>query len=309
LEIEIIFLGTSSGVPTVDRNVPSILIKRKGEYIFFDFGEGTQRQIFKLGLGFGRKMKIFISHMHGDHIFGILPLFQTLSLFRRKDPVEIYGPIKLGSFIKNNIELLDIEPTFDIIFNPVYNNSVFDFGEYMVRAIKNMHGGSSYSFRLEEKTRPGKFNVDKALNDNIPKEYWSRLASGEDVIINGKSYKGKDYIIPPPIKGRSIVYSGDTVPFEGLVELAKDADVFICEATFTSELKERSVETMHTTAKEAAEIAKKANVGILILTHFSARYNDLSGHIAEARTIFPASFIAKDLDRLVIPYVSPHKSF
>jgi ribonuclease Z len=96
------------------------------------------------------------------------------------------------------------------------------------------------------------------------------------------------------------------MPFERLIDFAKDADVFICEATFTSELKERSIETMHTTAGEAAEMAKKANVGILVLTHFSARYNDLTGHIAEARAVFPATFIAKDLERLVIPYISPH---
>jgi len=306
VNIEIYFLGTSSGVPTVDRNVPSILIRRKGEHIFFDFGEGTQRQLFKLGLGFGKKMKIFISHLHGDHIFGLLPLMQTLTLFKRRDPVEIYGPIKLYSFIEYNMELLDIELTFEIVFKPIYHNTVLDFGDYIVKVIKNVHGGLSYSFRLDEKGRPGKFDVDKAIEEGIPKEFWSKLASGEDIVIGSKRYKYKNFVIPPPVKGRSIVYSGDTMPFPEFVDFAKDADVLIHEATFTSEMKERSIETMHTTALEAAKIARDANVKILVLTHFSARYNDLTEHLKEARRIFPATFIARDLDVLTIPYVSPH---
>lgn len=306
LDIEVVFLGTSAGVPTIERNVPSILIRRKGEYIFFDFGEGTQRQIFKLGLGFGRKMKIFISHMHGDHIFGLLPLLQTLSLFKRREPLEVYGPIKLRSFLKNNIDLLEIDLPFELVFNPIYNNMEYDFGEYIVKAIKNRHGGSSFSFRLEEKSRLGKFNVEKASSEGIPKEYWSKLAGGKDVLVNGKLYKAEDYIIPPPIKGRVIVYTGDTMAFDELITFSRDADVLISEATFTDDLKARSIETMHMTASEAAEIAKKANVKILVLTHFSARYNDLSLHLREARKIFPATFVAKDLDRLIIPYVTPH---
>ncbi len=305
MDIDIFFLGTSSGVPTVERNVPSILIRRKGEHIYFDFGEGTQRQIFRLGLGFSKKMKIFISHLHGDHIFGLLPLMQTLTLFKRRYPLEIYGPVKLESFLKYNMELLDIEPTFEVIFKPIYHNTILDFGEYYIKVIRNIHGGLSYSFRIEEKGRPGRFNVDKATKDGIPREYWSILARGEDVKIGDKIYYGKDYIIPPPVRGRSIVYSGDTMAFDGLVELARDADVLISEATFTSELKDRSIETMHMTATEAAKIAREAGVKILVLTHFSARYNDLTNHLIEARRIFPATFIAKDLDVLTIPYVAP----
>jgi ribonuclease Z len=305
--IKIIFLGTSAGVPTKDRNVTSILLIRKGEHIYFDFGEGTQRQVFKIGLGFRKKIKIFVTHMHGDHVLGIPALLQTLSLFKREDPLYIYGPPPLREFINISIDMLNVEPSFEIKFHPVYNGVEFKFREYYIKALKNAHGGPSFSYMFKEYDRPGVFNVELAEKLGIPKILWGRLSRGKDITYNGKKYKHQDFFIPPPIRGRKVVFSGDTMPFKEMIEFAKDADVLIHEATYTSQYKDRSLLTMHATAREVAEIAKKSNVKILILTHFSARYGDTTEILNEAREIFPATFIANDLQYIDIPYIKPAK--
>lgn len=304
-DLKIIFLGTSAGVPTKGRNVGGILVIRKGEYIFFDVGEGTQRQLFKLGLGFRRSLKFFITHMHGDHILGLPGLLQTLSLFKRQDPVYIYGPPQLEQFIKVNIELMSVELTFPVHFNKVYDNATFHFDEYYVKALKSVHGEPSFSYMLKEYDRPGTFNVNLALSHGIPRNLWSKLARGEDIAYGGRVYRASEFFVPPPIRGRKIVYSGDTMPFDKMVEFARDADVLIHEATYTSGYYERSLLTRHSTARSAAEIAKKANVKILVLTHISARYGDAKELLREAREIHPSTFIAKDLDILEVPYIKP----
>ena len=306
-DIKIIFLGTSAGVPTKNRNVPSILVLRCGEYIFFDFGEGTQRQLFKMELGFRKRLKIFITHMHGDHILGLPGLIQTLSLFKREDPLEVYGPPQLEQFINITVEMMGVDPVFPINFHPVYDGAVFDFREYYIKAIRNIHWGLSFSYMLKEYDRPGIFNAELASSLDIPKVLWGRLSKGKDVVFNGRHYKSKDFFIPPPIRGRKIVYSGDTMPFEGMVEFARDADVLIHEATYSSNYYSRSLETKHCTAKDAAEIAKKANTKILILTHFSARYSDVDELLNEARRVFPSTFVAEDSDVVEIPYVKPKR--
>jgi len=305
-EIKIYILGTSAGVPTKDRNVASILVIRKGEFIFFDFGEGTQRQVFKLGYGFRNRMKIFITHMHGDHIFGLPGLLHTLSLFKRKEPLYIYGPSRLEEFINYILSLMHYKPEYDIIFQRVEDGSEFNFSEYKIKAIRSIHDEDSFTYILKENDRPGRFNVELAKNLGIPRTLWSRLSKGIDISWGGKVFRAEDFFIPPPIKGRSIVYTGDTMPNEELVNHAYGADILIHEATYTSKYSDRSLENKHSTAKMAAEIAKKCNVKILVLTHFSARYGDASEILWEARSIFPASFIVNDLDEIEIPYVKPY---
>lgn len=305
MEIEIYFLGTSAGVPTPNRNVTSIVMRRKGEMIFFDMGEGAQRQLFRLGLGLGKTIKIFFTHIHGDHIMGLFPFIQTLTLFKRTKELFIYGPPKLKSLIEYFLSFLEVDLPFEMYFTEVYDGAIFEFDEYYVKAIKNSHTSWSFSYRFQEHGRTGKFNVRKALNNGVPRNVWKDLASGRDVIIDGKKFKSSDYIIPINIKGRSVVISGDTSPFKRMVSFSRECDVLIHEATFLHELKERSLETLHTTALEAAKLAKEANVKVLVLTHFSARYEDPSPLLEEARRVFPSTFLAKDLENLTIPYVKP----
>ncbi len=305
MEIKVYFLGTSAGVPTKDRNVSSILLVRKGEQIFFDFGEGTQKQLFKLGLGFRRKLKIFITHMHGDHIFGLPPLLQTLSLFKRQDPLYIYGPKPLKDFIDYFIAFMNVEPEYKIVFNEVNDGKKFEFPEYYVQAVKSDHDDYSYSYIFKEYDRPGRFNRALAEELNIPRNLWGPLSKGRDIEWNGKIYRAGDFFIPPPIRGRKIVYTGDTRPLESLIDYAYGADVLIHEATYTDKYIDRGLANKHSTAREAAEIALKSDVKILVLTHFSARYSNTDELLAEARKVFPSTFLAKDLEFIEIPYVKP----
>ncbi len=305
MDIKLYFLGTSAGVPTKDRNVSSILVRFGGEYIFFDFGEGTQRQLFRLGLGIGRRLKIFVTHIHGDHILGLLPTLQTLSLFKRTEELIIHGPPKLKQLIDFFLEFVESEPTFPIRFKNVYDGAVYDYGDYYVKAFRNSHTSWSFSYRFEERRRGWRFDVEKALKEDIPKEYWRVLSGGEDVTIGNKVYRWVDFVKPLNVRPRSIFISGDTMPHKRAVEAAREVDVLIHEATFLHELLERSLLTKHTTALQAAEIAKAANAKILVLTHFSARYEDASPLLNEARRIFPATFLAEELGELIIPYVKP----
>jgi ribonuclease Z len=303
--MEILFLGTSAGIPTKKRNVSSIVIRRGGEYLFIDVGEGTQRQAVKAGIGIRRNMKIIISHLHGDHVLGLIPMLQTLCLFKRDIPLDIYGPRGIKQFLNINMSLLDIEPEFMINIHYLSDGSIYDMGEYTLHAIKNEHCKYSYSIAIVEKPRPGKFNPEKASKDRIPVEYWGRLKKGEDIEINGKIYYAKNYV-SPPYRGRKIVISGDTRPFRKMIKFSKEADVLIHEATFANDKIDRSIETKHTTAIEAAKIAKAANVKVLILTHFSARYEDASILVEEARKIFPAVFAAEDFMRIEVPLPKKH---
>ncbi len=305
MDIDIFFLGTSAGVPTPSRNVSSILIRRKGELIFFDFGEGSQRQLFRLGIGLGNNIKIFFTHVHGDHILGLFPLLQTLTLFKRTKELMIFGPPKLRQMIEYFIDFMEVMPSYEIVFHEVYDGAVFKFEEYEVSAIKNVHTSWSFSYRFQEYGRSGKFNVRKAIEDGVPRSVWKSLADGKDVQIDNRIYHARDYLIPIEIKGRSVVISGDTAPFKRMVDFAKNCDVLIHESTFLHDMKKRSLETLHTTSYEAAKIASEANAKILVLTHFSARYDNPNVLLEEARVIFPSTFLANDLEQLTIPYVKP----
>lgn len=298
-------MGTSAGIPTKKRNVSSVVVRRGGEYLFIDMGEGTQRQAVKMGIGIRHNIRIIISHLHGDHVLGLLPMLQTLSLFKKETPLEIYGPRGIKQFIHANMRILDIEPTFPIYIHYLRDGSEYDLGEYVIKSIKNEHCMFSYSIAIEEKPRPGKFNPERAKADGIPVEYWSKLKRGEDMEISGKVYRARNYVTPP-YRGRKIVISGDTRPFKKMVKFSKNADILIHEATFANDKIDRSIETKHTTAVEAARIAKEANVKVLILTHFSARYDDASILVEEARKIFPSVFAAEDFMRIEIPIPKRH---
>jgi len=248
--MEVIFLGTSAGVPTKNRNVSSILIRYGSELIFVDTGEGTQRQAYTFGIGLRKNIKIIITHMHGDHVLGLIPILQTLTLLGRRDPLEIYAPYGIKQFIKCNTMYLNIKLPFKLKIRYLANKRIFDCGPYVIESLKNKHLKYSYSIAIIEKPRKGKFNPNKALKDGVPKKYWKLLKAGIDVEVNGRIYYSKDYV-SPPFRGRKIVISGDTRPFKALISFAKEADVLIHEATFSSRDVDKSIQTYHSTAKEA----------------------------------------------------------
>ena len=294
-QLSIIFLGTGGSWPTVKRNVSSVAVKRGSEVILFDCGEGTQRQFQKSKLSYMQISKVFITHFHGDHFLGLPGLFQTMQLNDREKPLHIYGPNGVTKLVSQLLSLGYFKPAYRIIAHEVKNGDVIGFDEYLVRVLSVKHNVPAVAYSLEEKMRSGHFNKPKALELGVPEgPLFSKLQRGETIKLkNGKKIT-PDMVLGPPRKGRKIVISGDTKPYDKLINFSKDADVLIHDATFDSEFEEISSEYGHSTASQAAEIAKKANVEKLFLTHISPRYLDHRVLEKDAKKIFKNSFVARD---------------
>lgn len=299
--MRITFLGTSGSMPTDDRGSSSVVIRKEKQLIMFDCGEGTQRQMVRAGIGFQREMKIFITHMHGDHVLGLPGLLQSMSLLRREKELQIYGPVGLIQFVKSFSESLG-GPAFPVTLYEIQEAGLIHEEEtFKVEAIKAKHRATAWSFRLTESERPGIFHPEKAKRLGIPMgSDWNMLQHGESIIHNDKVIDPK-MVTDPPRPGRKIVYSGDTSPTEEMVEFSRCANVLIHEATFLEELEERAEEDGHSTARQAAELAKKSGVKQLILTHISSRYPEPSIVKDEAEAIFHKVIIAEDLMWIQVP--------
>jgi ribonuclease Z len=300
-QLSLIFLGTSGSWPTVQRNVSSLAIKRGGEILLFDCGEGTQRQFQKSNLSYMQISKIFITHFHGDHFLGLPGLIQTMQLNDRDKPLHLYGPKGMKTLTNQLLTLGYFRPNYEIIAHEIADGDVIEFDGYSIHALHTCHNVPTLAYCLQEHQRPGKFNKPKALKLGIPEgPMFSRLQHGHSITLaNGKKIT-PDSVLGPSRKGRKIVYTGDTQPFKEMVAFSKDADVLVHEATFDSELTDLAKDYGHTTAAQAAEIAKKARVDQLFLVHISPRYLDARVLENDARTIFPRSFIPKDFQEIEV---------
>lgn len=302
-DIRLIFLGTGGSVPTPNRGLSAIAVKRKNEIIFFDCGEGTQRQMIQAGVGFHRKTKIFLTHLHGDHILGLPGLLQTMSLLGRNNKLEIYGPIGIKDFINSINQTVNFTLTFPVFVKEITEGIVCQEKEYKIIAVRSAHIDPSLAYAFVENPRPGTFNVNKANELKIPEgPLWSKLQSGKSVrLLNGRLIKPSN-ILGASRPGRKIIYTGDTGPSEKIVKLAKNADLLIHETTFDDEMKQRAIEDRHSTPSIAAETAKQACVKQLIITHISARYKNANLLLEQAKKIFKNTIVAKDFMQLEIPY-------
>lgn len=303
MSLRVIFLGTAGSVPTSNRSLPAVLIQREGAQIMFDCGEGVQRQMIKAKTGFHRKMKIAISHMHGDHILGLPGILQTMSLLGRERKLEVYGPIGVKRFIETIRETVQFILTFPVEIHEIRQAGVVcDEDKYILEAIWANHVIPSLAYALVEKERPGKFSVEKAEALGVPKgPLWSTLQRGHCVnLADGRTIESEQ-VLGPPRSGRKIVYTGDTMPFKGFAEFATGADLLIHDATLDDKLSERAAEDGHSTPSQAAENARKAKVHQLILTHISARYDDANILLDQAKKIFKATKVAEDFMIVEIP--------
>ncbi len=300
-QLRIIFLGTGGSWPTVKRNVSSLAIKRGSEILLFDCGEGTQRQFQQSNLSYMQISKIFITHFHGDHFLGLPGLIQTMQLNDRDTPLHIYGPKGMEELTDHLLTLGYFRPSYEIISHDITNGDKVEFEDYSIHMLKVKHNVPTFSYCLEEHQRPGKFNKPKALELGIPEgPLFSKLQCGQTITLgNGKKIT-PDMILGPSRKGRKIVISGDTMPCEEMIAFSKNADVLVHEATFDSELEDIAKEYGHTTAAQAAEIAKKAKVEKLFLVHISPRYLDYRVLENDARKIFVQSFVPKDFQEIEI---------
>lgn len=293
--MKLIFLGTSAAQPTADRALSCICLERDGEVLMFDAGEGAQISYLKCGLGWNKKMKIFVTHLHGDHCIGILGLLQTMTLQNRIEPLEIYGPEGIEDFITSNIKVLNFGLSFPVIISMVKEGLVLEDRFYFIHACEADHFIPAFSYLFQEKDKPGKFYPEKAKALGIPEgELWHKLQTDHEIKIGNRTIRPSD-VMGEKRRGKKIGISGDTRPTKKLEEFFKNCNYISFDSTFSDELREKAIETHHSTAKEAATLAKNANVENLILTHFSARYKNESQLLAEAKIVHSSVIAARDL--------------
>ncbi len=305
--MNITFLGTSSGVPTLTRNVSSLALKlsQKAEVWLFDCGEGTQHQLIKSTIKSSQIRKIFITHMHGDHIYGLPGLLATLGLSGNSKGIDIYGPSNLKNFISSALKNSYCKISFPLKFFEVENSAqtntnLFEDELMEVKCASLKHRLPAFGYRVNEKDKPGQFNLEKAKKLNIPEgPIYGRLHSGQRVKLeDGRILNGSDFC-GEPRKGESFVYCTDTIFSKRAVELSKNVDLLVHESTFSDKDEEMAFEKLHSTTIMAAKTALLSNAKKLVLTHISPRYTPKSlvkpiDLLNEAKQIFPNTFLAKD---------------
>ena len=305
--MNITFLGTSSGVPTLTRNVSSLALKlsQKAEVWLFDCGEGTQHQLMKSKIKSSQIRKIFITHMHGDHIYGLPGLLATLGLSGNSKGIDIYGPSNLKNFIFSSLRNSYCKISFPLNFIEVEsfsksNKNLFEDELIEVKCASLKHRLPTFGYRVSEKDKPGKFNLEKAQKYKIPPgPIYSKLHSGKKVTLDdGRIFEGNDFC-GKPRKGESFVYCTDTIFSERAIELSKNVDLLVHESTFSEKDEGMAFEKLHSTTTMAAKTALLSNAKKLVLTHISPRYTPKSSVkpidlLNEAKQIFPNTFLSKD---------------
>lgn len=300
--MQITFLGTSSGVPTRSRNVSSVALRlpQRAELWLFDCGEGTQHQLLRSDLKSSQLSRIFITHMHGDHIFGLMGLLASCGLAGNVERIDIYGPSGLNEYLQAALRYSHTHFSYPVKVHAVRPGVVYEDDEFTVSCGLLHHRITAFGYRIEEKDRTGRFEVEKAKALQIPAgRIYGQLKRGETVTLDdGRVINGSELCGPTEI-GRKIAYCTDTVYCDGAVQLAQDADVLIHEATFAHQDADMAFQRLHSTTTMAAQTALAAGAHRLIMTHFSPRYApgnpiELKDLLQEARAIFPRTDMAHD---------------
>jgi ribonuclease Z len=301
--LTLLFLGTSAARPTVERSVSALAVVREGETLLFECGEGTQRQMMRYGVSFGLS-DVFFTHFHADHFLGIIGLVRTLGLQGRTDPMRFFGPKGAKKLLGAALGLGVERVPFEVEIVELEPEEALHREGYEILAYGADHGGSALGYVLVEKDRLGKFDPARAKELGVPEgPLWGRLQRAEAVTLDDGRVIEPASIVGAPRPGRKVVYTGDSRPCKATIEAAIGADVLIHEATFSLEEAERAKETDHSTAHEAAEVARMAKARRLVLTHLSARYSrDAGPLLEEARAVFPETVVAKDGMEIDVAY-------
>lgn len=299
-------MGSGSALPTSRRLPSAQYIECENRHLLIDCGEGTQMQLRKLGLKFQAIDHIFISHLHGDHYFGLFGLLSTFHLLGRTKKLKLFAPAELQGII-NQVQQAGkghfAYPLEFITLDDKVDRVLVEDKKIRVRCIPLKHKIKCFGFVVESLPKERTLLADKAKAVGIPKVYFSSLKKSQNVFTNdGLEYNYLDYTEDgEPL--RSYAYCSDTAYYPELINYIKGVDVLYHEATFLSDLKERAVQTQHSTAEEAAKIAKEAQVGYLLMGHLSARYDSGEEHIAEASSIFPNCAVVEDGLSFSVPYI------
>jgi len=301
MELTVFLLGTSGSIPTPTRSCPAVALRRNGEILLFDCGEGTQVQMVKAGLSVMKISKVFITHLHGDHFLGLAGIVQTLSLWGREKKLEVYCPAEESERLRRYLEIPRYTLTFELAVEGLQPGEEVRGEDWRVLTARASHPVPSLAYAFVEDDRPGHLDLQKALSLGLkPGPQLKLLKAGESLRLpDGRVIKPED-VIGPPIRGRKVVYVGDTSPTEELIEFSKGADLLIFDSTFAEELSGKARENSHSTCVQAAEVARRAGVKKLVLFHISPRYEDPSVLLSQASKIFPETIIAQDLLRIEI---------
>jgi len=273
MTLQATFLGTSGAVPTTERNPSSVFVRRDGDAFLFDAGEATQRQMMRYGTGFGVS-DVFVTHAHGDHVFGLPGLVQTWDFNDREDPLTIHVPRGVREEIEALVFAVGGDAGFPVRVSEVTaGETVLDRPEYEVRAFDTAHRTTSVGYALVEDDRKGRFDRERAEELGVPVgPKFSKLHDGQPVELDDGTVVRPEQVVGEPRPGRKLVYTGDTRPHDAVAAAAADADLLIHDATFADDAADRAADTGHSTAGEAADIAARADAEALALTHVSSRY-------------------------------------
>jgi ribonuclease Z len=299
MDLDIVFLGTAGSVPTARRALPATLVRRGGDKLLFDCGEGTQRQLIH-SVGLVELDEVFLTHFHADHFLGLPGMLKTFSLRGREAPLSVYGPPGLEALFAGLRPVVG-RTTFDVQLVELEPNEELPRDGYRVAAFAVDHGVRAQGYALVEEARPGRFDEAHARELGVaPGPDFGRLQGGEPV-PGAEGLVQPEQVLGPPRRGRKLVLAGDTAPCEMTRAVAFGADLLVHEATFADDDAERAAETRHSTAGQAARLAAEAEVAMLALTHVSPRYS--GGELRdEARAAFPNTIVPRDFDRVEIPF-------
>lgn len=300
--MHVTFLGTSAGVPTRQRNVSAVALglPERGEMWLFDCGEGTQQQLMRSRLKLSQLARIFITHMHGDHFFGLPGLLATCGMAGHVERIEVYGPPEIEAFVRESFRLSEGRFGYALEVHAVHEGLVYEDEDFVVTCRELKHRIPSFGYRVEERERPGAFDVEKARALGIPSgPLYGRLKSGETISLpDGRTFDGHEFCGPPK-EGRTFIYCTDTIYCRSAVELARGADLLVHEATYAVCDEDLARRSLHSTTGMAARVALEAGVKQLAITHFSPRYApggavEPEELLREARETFPATLMARD---------------
>jgi ribonuclease Z len=301
VDLDLVFLGTAGSMPTAQRSPSALLVRRGGERLLIDCGEGTQRQLLRSDVGLIELREIFMTHYHADHYLGLPGMLKSFSLRGRELPIAIYGPPGLRELFAAMRRIFG-RLTFDVELVELDPGEALPRGDYDLQTFPVEHGVRALGYALVEHERPGRFDNDTADALGIPfGPERGTLQRGDPVTLADGRTITPDAVLGPARPGRRVVIAGDTAPTASVIAAAHRADVLVHEATFCEDERERARETLHSTAADAAELARLADVVLLALTHVSSRY---FGHdvVREARAIFPETVVPRDFDVIDVPF-------
>jgi len=283
----IIVLGSGGAIPQPGRYPSSIAVRVNGEILLFDTGEGVQRRVLGFGLGIAGLRRVFITHLHGDHVLGLFPFLQTMSMQKRTAPLEVYGPPGLSDLIAGVLRGAAFRLTFPILTIEIYTEGlVFESHRYRLYAKWLKHGVPTLGYKVEERVVTGRFKPEEARRLGVPEgPLWKQLKEGKSVRLPDGRVVRPEQVTEPPPKPLSIAYLVDTAVDEGNLDFVRGVDVLIHDTTFTSDLADRAAAEGHGTARGVAEFAQRAGVRLLVMTHLSSRYKDPLPHLQEAMSV------------------------